>query len=58
MSFNLLSRLFFFLRKLLALLNLKQYCRGSVSHGDIRFWFSGSVNTGRLCLLLQVHLSY
>ena len=33
-------------------------CRGSVSHGDIKFWFSGSANTGRHCLLLQFHLSY
>ena len=34
------------------------YVIGSISHGDIKFWFSGSGNTGRLCLLLQIHLSY
>ena len=33
-------------------------CRGSISHGDIKFWFSGNFNTGRHCLLLHIHLSY
>ena len=33
-------------------------CRGSISHGDIKFWFSGNASTGRHCLLLQFHLSY
>ena len=28
------------------------------THGDIKFWFSGSANTGRHYLLLQFHLSY
>ena len=32
--------------------------RGSVIHGDIKFWFSGKANTGRDCLLLQFHLSF
>ena len=32
--------------------------KGSVSHDDIKFWFSGSANPGRHCLLLQFHLSY
>ena len=34
------------------------YRRGSVSHGDIKFWFSGSSNSGRHRLLLQFHQSY
>ena len=57
-SFNLLRLLNFFLRKLLALLNLNSKCRGRASHGDTKFWFSGNANTGRHCLLLQFHLSY
>ena len=57
-SFNLWRILNFFLRKYWPRLAWSSKCRWSVSHGDIKFWFSGSANTGRQCLLLQFHLSY
>ena len=32
--------------------------RGSVSHDDLKFWFSGNAYRGEHCLLLPFHLSY
>ena len=53
----IITHINFFLRKLLASLNKRSKCWGSVSHGYIKFWFSGNANTGRHCLLLHFHLS-
>ena len=44
---NLLRIFNFFLRKLMALLSLKQLILGSVKHGDIKFWFSRNAYTGK-----------
>ena len=57
-SFNLLRILNVFYQNYWPRLTSSSKCRGSVSHGDIMFWFSGNANTGRHCLLLQFHLSY
>ena len=57
-SFNLLPILNFFYENYWPPLTWSSKCRGSVSHGDIKFWFSGNAYTGRHCLSLQFHLSY
>ena len=57
-SFNLLRILNFFYENYWSRLNSSSKCSGSVSHGDIKFWFSGNANKGRYCLLLKFHLSY
>ena len=57
-SFNLLRILFFFYENYWPRLISSSKCRGSVSHGDMKFWFSGNAKTDRHCLLLQFHLSY
>ena len=54
-SLNLLRIINFFYENYWPHLNSSSKCRGSVSHGDIKFWFSGNVNTGRHCLLLQCY---
>lgn len=33
-------------------------CRGSMGHGDLKFWFSGISHTDKHCLLFQFHISY
>ena len=55
--FNLLHILIFFYENYWLRLTSSSKCRGSVSYGDIKFWFSGNANTGRHCLLSQFHLS-
>ena len=57
-SFNLLRILIFFYENYWPRLTSSSKSRGSVSHGDIKFRFSGNANTDRHCLLLQFHLSY
>ena len=57
-SFNLLRILNFFYENYWPRLTSSSKCKGSVSHGDIKFWFSGNANPGRHCLLLQFHLTY
>ena len=47
MSFNLLRILNFFYENYWPRLNSSNKCRESVSHGDIKFWFSGNDRTGR-----------
>ena len=56
-SFNLLRILIFFYENYWPRLTSSSKCRGSVSHGNIKFLFSGNASTGRHCLLLQFHLS-
>ena len=46
-SFNLLCILNFFYENYWPRLTWSSKCRGSVSYDDIKFWFSGSVYTGR-----------
>ena len=57
-SFNLLRILNLFYKNYWPCLPSSSKCRWSVHHGDIKFWFSRDANTGRHCLLLQIHLSY
>ena len=51
-SFKLLRILNFLYENYCPYLTSRSKCRGSVSHGDIKFWVSGNANTGRHCLLL------
>ena len=44
MSCNLLRILNFFYENYWPRLTSSSKCRGSVSHGDIKFWFSGNAN--------------
>ena len=57
-SSNLLRMLNFFYENYWSRLTSSSKCRGSVTHGDIKCWFSGNANTSRYCLLLSFHLSY
>ena len=57
-SFNLLCILIFFYKIYWPYLTSSSKCRGSLSHGDIKFWFSGNAKRGRHCLLLQFHQIY
>ena len=52
-SLNLLCILIFFYENCWSRLTWGSKCRGGVSHGNIKFWFSGNANTVRHCLLLQ-----
>ena len=57
-SCNLLRILNFFYENYWPRLTSSSKCRGSISHGNIKLWFSGNANRGKHCLLLQFHLRY
>ena len=46
---NLLRILNFFHKNYWPRLTSSSKCRGSINHGEIKFWFSGNANTGRHC---------
>ena len=48
-SFNLLRIPNFLYENYWPCLTSSCKCRGSVSHGDIKFWFSGNANTDIVC---------